>query len=153
MTFVPEKIRIPVSVEPHAEDIPLPNYVTDGAAGMDLRAAIQEPVVLLPGQRRAIPTGIRIALPEGVEAQVRPRSGLALRHGISMINSPGTIDCDFRGELQVLLINQGEEPFQIERAQRIAQLVIAPVLRAEWAPSGELPDTRRAGGGFGHTGI
>src|SRR5690606_25412124 len=116
-------------------------------------AAIDEPIVLLPGQRRAVPTGIRIALPEGTEAQVRPRSGLALRHGISMVNAPGTIDADFRGELQVILINQGEEPFRIERGDRIAQLVVAPVLRAEWQRTQELPRTARGEGGFGHTGV
>jgi dUTP pyrophosphatase len=147
------RVNVPVLVEEHARDLPLPSYVTEGAAGMDLCAAIDEPVVLLPGQRRAVPTGIRIALPDGTEAQVRPRSGLALRHGISMVNSPGTIDADFRGELQVILINQGEEPFRIERGDRIAQLVVAPVLRAEWQRTQELPRTARGEGGFGHTGV
>jgi dUTP pyrophosphatase len=120
---------------------------------MDLRAAVAEPLSLAPGQRALVPTGIRIALPPGTEAQVRPRSGLAIRHGISMVNSPGTIDADYRGEIRVIVINHGEETFTIQRGDRIAQLVVAPVLRAEWQVVDSLDDTTRGAGGFGHTGV
>lgn len=138
----------------HAEGLPLPAYETGHAAGMDLRAAVPEaaPLRLAPGARALIPTGLAIALPEGFEAQVRPRSGLALRHGITCLNSPGTIDADYRGELQVLLINHGAEPFEIHRGERIAQLVIAPVSRAEWRLVEALPESGRGAGGFGSTG-
>ena len=138
----------------HAEGLPLPAYETGHAAGMDLRAAVPEaaPLRLAPGARALIPTGLAIALPEGFEAQVRPRSGLALRHGITCLNSPGTIDADYRGELQVLLINHGAEPFEIHRGERIAQLVIAPVARAEWRLVEALPESGRGAGGFGSTG-
>lgn len=135
------------------EDLPLPSYETAHAAGMDLRAAVAEPLLLAPGARALVPTGIVIALPEGTEAQVRPRSGLAFRHGISMVNTPGTIDADYRGEIRVILINHGQEPFTIQRGDRIAQLVIAPVLRAEWIECETLDDTPRGTGGFGHTGV
>lgn len=120
---------------------------------MDLRAAVAEDVTLAPGERRLISTGIRIAIPEGYEGQVRPRSGLALRHGIGMVNSPGTIDPDYRGVVRVILINHGHEPFAIRRGDRIAQLVIAPVMRAQWVEVPELPDTERGAGGFGHSGL
>jgi dUTP pyrophosphatase len=133
--------------------LPLPSYETAHAAGMDLRAAVAEPLLLAPGARALVPTGIVIALPEGTEAQVRPRSGLAFRHGISMLNTPGTIDADYRGEIRVILINHGQEPFTIQRGDRIAQLVIAPVLRAEWIECETLDDTPRGTGGFGHTGV
>lgn len=139
--------------EPGCEDLPLPEYATPGAAGMDLRAAVEQDVTLQPGERRLVPTGIRIALPEGYEAQVRPRSGLAVRHGIGMVNAPGTIDSDYRGGVQVLLINLGQEPFVIRRGDRIAQMVVAPVTRVAWAPVSELPDSARGEGGFGHTGV
>ena len=138
---------------PGAEDLPLPAYETAHAAGMDLRAAVEEPLVLAPGARALVPTGIAIALPEGFEAQVRPRSGLAFRNGISMVNTPGTIDADYRGEIRVILINHGHEPFTVQRGDRIAQLVIAPVLRVAWVECDSLDDTPRGAGGFGHTGV
>jgi len=146
---------VPVQIrrETHAADLPLPAYETDHAAGMDLRAAVAEPVVLAPGARALVPTGLRIALPPGTEAQVRPRSGLALRHGISMVNTPGTIDADYRGEIAVILINHGAEPFTVNRGDRIAQLVVAPVLCAALEVVDTLPETPRGDGGFGHTGV
>lgn len=134
------------------QDIPLPAYETAHAAGMDLRAAIDEPVVLEPGARCLVPTGLHIALPFGYEAQIRPRSGLAVRHGISMVNAPGTIDSDYRGEICIILINLGQKDFTIERAARIAQMVVAPVVRAEWVEVKTLDSTERGHGGFGHTG-
>ncbi len=143
---------IRVFQEPGCEDLPLPAYETEHAAGMDLRAAVTSPVTLAPGERAAVPTGIRIALPANVEAQIRPRSGLALRHGISMVNAPGTIDPDYRGEVRVILINHGHEPFTIERGERIAQMVFAPFVRGVWKPVDTLDDTARGDGGFGHTG-
>ncbi len=145
-------VQVDIFLEPHAEGLPLPAYETEHAAGMDLRAAISESVVLAPRERRLLPTGIRIALPPGTEAQVRPRSGLAAKHGISMVNAPGTIDADYRGEIKVILINHGTEPFTVNRGDRIAQLVIAPVIRAEWHKVDALDDTSRGSGGFGHTG-
>ncbi len=141
-----------VTREPGCEDIPLPAYETEHAAGMDLRAAVAEPLTLAPGERAIVPTGIRIALNPGVEAQVRPRSGLALRHGLSMVNTPGTVDADYRGELRVILINLGQEPFTIHRGDRIAQIVIAPVCKAIWEEVDALDETVRGAGGFGHTG-
>ncbi len=143
---------IRVFQEPGCEDLPLPAYETEHAAGMDLRAAVTSPVTLAPGERASVPTGIRIALPANVEAQIRPRSGLALRHGISMVNAPGTIDPDYRGEVRVILINHGHEPFTIERGERIAQMVFAPFVRGVWKPVDTLDDTARGDGGFGHTG-
>ncbi len=139
----------------HAADLPLPRYETDQAAGLDLLAAVPAEITL-PGNggRAAIPCGIQIALPEGYEAQVRPRSGLAARHGVTVLNAPGTIDADYRGEVQVLLINHGPEPFRVERGMRIAQLVVAPVTRITWSEtSGALPATARGAAGFGSTGI
>jgi dUTP pyrophosphatase len=138
----------------NAGDLPLPAYETAGAAGMDLRAAApeHEPIVLAPGARAAIPTGFAFALPVGYEAQVRPRSGLALKNGISQPNAPGTIDCDYRGEVKVILINHGQEDFVIRRGDRIAQLVIAPVTRAAWVEVDSLDETVRGAGGFGSTG-
>ena len=138
--------------ETGCEDLPLPAYETEHAAGMDLRAAVTSPVTLAPGERAAVPTGIRIALPANVEAQIRPRSGLALRHGISMVNAPGTIDPDYRGEIRVILINHGREPFTIERGERIAQMVFSPFVRGVWKPVDTLDGTARGDGGFGHTG-
>lgn len=137
---------------PHGEGLPLPSYATDGAAGMDLLAAVAAPLVIPPGGRALVPTGLRIALPAGHELQVRPRSGLALKHGIMLPNSPGTIDEDYRGELQVIVLNGGAEPFIVERGMRIAQAVLAPVTRAAWAEVAELPETVRGQGGFGSTG-
>lgn len=145
-------LRVLITQEPDATDLPLPSYQTDGSAGVDLYAAVKEPLTLQPGERALVPTGVRIALPTGYEAQVRPRSGLALRHGIGMVNAPGTIDSDYRGEVQVILINLGQEPFTIRRGERIAQMVIAPVMRVEWEPASELPPSPRGEGGFGHTG-
>lgn len=147
-----EGVRVQVAHVEGAEDLPLPAYETSHAAGMDLRAAVEIPRILLPGERDAVPTGLRIALPEGYEAQVRPRSGMALRHGIGMVNAPGTIDADYRGEIRVILINHGREPFTINRGDRIAQLIVAPVVRIEWEAVEELEATARGEGGFGHTG-
>lgn len=130
----------------------LPRYMTEQAAGLDLAACLDAPLVLAPGARALVPTGLAIELPAGYEAQVRPRSGLALRHGITCLNSPGTIDADYRGEVRVLLVNLGGEPFTIEHGERIAQLVVAPVARAELHVVEELGDTARGAGGFGHTG-
>ena len=137
---------------PHAADLPLPSYATEGAAGMDLLAAVMSPITIPPGGRMLVPTGLRIALPRGHELQVRPRSGLALKNGIVLPNSPGTIDEDYRGELGVIVMNAGDAPFTVERGMRIAQAVIAPVLRAAWREVAELPDTARGTGGFGSTG-
>jgi len=149
---ISKSLQISVAFEPHGEGLPLPAYESDSAAGMDLRAAIERPIELLPGTRALVPTGLRIALPPGYEAQIRPRSGLALKHGISLVNTPGTIDADYRGEIKVILINHGEEPFRIERGDRIAQIIFAPVIRAVWRPVRALDETLRGGGGFGHTG-
>ena len=137
---------------PHAEGLSLPAYATAGAAGMDLLAAVAEPLTIAPGARALVPTGLKIALPAGYELQVRPRSGLALKHGIVLPNSPGTVDEDYRGELQVIVMNAGQEPFTIERGMRIAQAVIAPVVRAAWQEVDVLPETARGVGGFGSTG-
>ena len=146
-------VEVRVSVDPGCEDLPLPSYETEHAAGMDLRAAVTEPLVLAPGQRELVPTGLRIALPEGYEAQVRPRSGLAYKYGISLLNSPGTIDADYRGEIRVILANLGQETFTIRRGDRIAQMIVAPVTRVAWVPSDTLDETERGEGGFGHTGV
>jgi dUTP pyrophosphatase len=137
---------------PGAEDLPLPAYATPGAAGLDLPAAVLRARRLAPGERALVPTGFRIALPRGYEAQVRPRSGLALEHGILLPNAPGTIDSDYRGEVQVILWNGGRRSFVIRRGDRIAQLVVAPVARVAWRESARLGATRRGAGGFGHSG-
>ncbi len=146
------RVRVEIARERHAHDLPLPDPATEAAAGVDLRAAVSERVQIRPGERRLIPTGFRIALPTGFEAQVRPRSGLALRHGIVIPNAPGTIDADYRGEIQVILWNAGADVFDVQRGDRIAQLVVAPVVRPEWAEVADLGATPRGGGGFGHTG-
>ncbi|MGC4047097.1 MAG: dUTP diphosphatase [Armatimonas sp.] len=140
---------------PHSEGLPLPAYESAQAAGMDLRAAVPEesPLTLAPGERAAVPTGLAFALPPGYEAQVRPRSGLAFKFGLSMVNSPGTIDADYRGEVKVILINHGQEPFVVRRGERIAQLIIAPVIQASWNEVESLDTTERGAGGFGHTGV
>lgn len=130
----------------------LPAYQTPLSAGMDLRANVAEPVLLQPGQRTLVPTGLRIELPAGYEAQIRPRSGLALKHGITVLNSPGTIDADYRGEIQVLLVNLSEQAFEIKQGERIAQMVVARHERVQWMETAELSDTERGAGGFGHTG-
>jgi dUTP pyrophosphatase len=145
-------VTIQVRVLPHGEGLPLPTYATPGAAGMDLLAAVAAPVTIDPGKRALIPTGLAIALPPGFEMQVRPRSGLALRNGIVLPNSPGTIDEDYRGEVQVILLNAGDVPFTVERGMRIAQAVVAPVVRAEWREVDSLDETARSTGGFGSTG-
>lgn len=148
-------VRVPVERLPHGRDLPLPAYATPGAAGLDLLAALPEkrPLMLRPFERALVPTGLRIALPEGFEAQVRPRSGLALRHGLTVLNAPGTIDSDYRGELAVLLVNLGSEPVTIRRGERIAQLVLAPVSRLAWEErSVDVAETGRGTGGFGSTG-
>ena len=137
---------------PHGKDLPLPAYQSEQAAGIDLTAAVTRPVTIAPGERAVIPTGLAIALPAGSEAQVRPRSGLAAKHGITVLNSPGTIDADYRGEIQVILVNLGQTPVTIERGTRIAQMVIAPVTQARWREVAELPATARGSGGFGSTG-
>jgi dUTP pyrophosphatase len=145
-------IAIAVVRLPHAEGLPLPEYATAGAAGMDLLAAVASPTIIAPGGRALIPTGLRIALPPGYELQVRPRSGLALRHGVVLPNSPGTIDEDYRGEIQIIVMNVGDTPFTVERGMRIAQGVVAPVVRAAWQEVDVLEDTSRGAGGFGSTG-
>lgn len=143
-----------VSPLPHFEGLPLPAYETAHAAGMDLRAAVaaDAPMTLAPGDRVLVPTGLTMALPEGYEAQVRPRSGLAIKHGVTCLNTPGTIDADYRGEIKVILINLGREAFIIKRGERIAQMVIASVTRARWDVRDQLPDSARGAGGFGSTG-
>lgn len=133
-------------------EVPLPAYQTEGAAGLDLCAALQHPLTIHPGERRIVPTGIAVAIPEGFEGQVRPRSGLALKHGIGIVNSPGTIDSDYRGEIGIVLINHGSEPFIVTRGARIAQLVITPVVRVEVEVVSELDETARGEGGYGSTG-
>jgi dUTP pyrophosphatase len=145
-------VAVAVQVLPHGDGLPLPAYATPGSAGVDLAAALEAPLVLAPGARAAVPTGIALALPEGYEGQIRPRSGLALRHGIAVLNSPGTIDADYRGELRVILANLGDAPVTITRGERIAQLVVAPVSRVAFAPVATLPESRRGAGGFGSTG-
>ncbi len=137
----------------HAPDLPLPAYASAGAAGVDLLAAIEGHVMLAPGQYRAVPTGIALALPQGFEAQLRPRSGLALRHGITVLNAPGTIDSDYRGEVTAILINHGDDHFAITRGMKIAQLVIAAVTRVEWVETADLEPTARGEAGFGSTGL
>lgn len=148
-----EKIKVYFQRLEGGFDIDLPSYETKGSAGMDLRAANSEPIQLMPGKRTLIPTGFKMALPEGYEAQIRPRSGLAFKNGITMLNSPGTIDSDYRGEVKVLAINHGDEPFIIQHGDRIAQMVIAPVYQISIEETSELPNTARGGGGFGSTGI
>ena len=145
---------VPIVRLPHGEGLPLPAYETAQAAGMDLRAALpqDEPLTLRPGARHAEPTGLAFALPPGFEGQVRPRSGLAARHGVTCLNTPGTIDADYRGEVMVILVNLGEEDFVIRRGDRIAQLIVAPVVQAVWAEVASLDETARGAGGFGSTG-
>lgn len=147
-------IKIQVAPLPHFEGLALPAYETALSAGMDMRAAIpaDAPITLEPGRRALVPTGLTIALPAGYEAQMRPRSGLAIKHGVTCLNSPGTVDADYRGELKVILINLGQEPFVIQRGERIAQVVIAPVTQGEWEVAAELSETARGAGGFGSTG-
>lgn len=145
-------VRVKIVSLPEAHGLPLPTYATSGAAGADVCAAVKTDVVIPPGGRMAIPTGLMVAVPEGYEMQIRPRSGLALHHGVTVANAPGTIDSDYRGEIKVILVNLGSEPFTIRRGDRIAQLVIAPVVRTEFEMVNELPQTHRGDGGFGSTG-
>ncbi len=147
-------LSVPIVALPHHDGLELPAYATVGAAGLDLRAAIPEdaPITLEPGARRLVPTGLKIAVPEGYECQVRPRSGLALKHGLTCLNSPGTVDSDYRGELAVILINHGSEPFVIRRGERIAQMVFCAVAQAVWAQTETLDESARGHGGFGSTG-
>ena len=146
-------LDVPVRRLPHGADLPLPAYATADSAGLDLLAAVDGEVTLGPGERRLIPTGLAIALPPGFEAQVRPRSGLALKHGLTVLNAPGTIDADYRGEVGVILANLGTEPFIVTRGARIAQLVVAPCQRVALQPVEALPDSARGDGGFGSTGL
>lgn len=146
----PAEVPVMIKVLPHGEGLDLPAYATDGAAGMDVVSA--EDVTIEPGARHAVATGLSVAIPAGFEIQVRPRSGLALKHGISVPNAPGTVDSDYRGEVKVILINLGSAPFEIVRGDRVAQLVLAPVTRASWLQVEELDDTARGEGGFGSTG-
>ena len=150
MTRMTEAVAVHIKRLPHGHGLDLPAYATGGAAGMDVVAA--EAITLRPGQRSAVATGFAMAIPDGYEIQVRPRSGLALKHGISVPNTPGTIDSDYRGELKIILINHSEDTFVIARGDRIAQLILAPVTRADWQIVEELPETDRGAGGFGSTG-
>ena len=152
MEMPDSELIVPIVRTRDNPDLPLPEPATAGSAGVDLRACVPRPVVLEPGRRMLIPTGFCVALPPGYEGQVRPRSGLAQKHGLTMLNAPGTIDSDYRGEIAVIAVNLGQEPVTISRGDRIAQLVIAPVARARLVVTEELPSTGRAGGGFGHTG-
>lgn len=149
-----DSFSLPVKVLPHGEGLSLPSYGTEMSAGLDLLAAVEEPYTLAPGERTLIPTGISIALPEGYEAQVRPRSGLSYKHGLVVLNSPGTIDADYRGEIKVILINHGQEPFTIERGHKIAQMIIARFSRVRFSVQEELPEAQSRGeAGFGSTGL
>ncbi len=146
-------MKIRVKRLPAARDLPLPEHASPGSAGFDLRAAVEDEVVIRPGERLLVPTGLVLEIPPGWEGQVRPRSGLALRHGIGILNAPGTIDSDYRGEVGVILVNLGESPFSLKRGDRVAQLVIARVDRVEWDEAELLEDTGRGAGGFGSTGV
>ena len=146
-------VSVAVSVLAHGKGLPLPDYASQGAAGLDLHAAIEAGLTLAPGARALVPTGLKMALPAGFEGQVRPRSGLAVKHGVTVLNAPGTVDADYRGEVMVALVNLGTEPFEVERGMRIAQLVVAPVTRAELRQVTDLDETARGGGGFGSTGL
>lgn len=152
MTHPARCVTVAITRLPHGEGLPLPEYATEHAAGMDLHAAVETDYTLAPGEHAMVPTGLAIALPEGYEAQVRPRSGLAARHGVTVLNTPGTIDADYRGEVKVILINLGRAPFIISRGMRVAQMVIAPYSRAAWAETDTLPASERGAGGFGSTG-
>ncbi len=146
-------VSVPVTILAHGEGLPLPDYASQGAAGLDLHAAIDDDLTLAPGARALVPTGLTLALPAGFEGQVRPRSGLAVKHGVTVLNAPGTVDADYRGEVMVALINLGDGPFIVERGMRIAQLVVAPVTRAALRQVTDLDETARGGGGFGSTGL
>jgi dUTP pyrophosphatase len=148
-----ERIVIKIKRLESGIDLPLPNYETEGSSGMDIRASVREPVLLEPREIKLIPTGMAVSIPQGYEGQIRPRSGLALKHGIGLINSPGTIDSDYRGEIAVIMINWGEKSFTIRRGDRIAQMIISKVHRADLVEVDDLDSTKRGGGGFGHSGI
>ncbi len=154
---MPEKtgssLILPVRTLSHFEGLSLPAYVTEGAAGVDLPAALNEPLELGPGEIGLVPTGLCVAIPEGYEMQIRPRSGLAIKHGITVVNAPGTIDSDYRGEIKIGLVNLGKEVFTIERGMRIAQAVLSRTIRIQWQASDRLPESSRGSGGFGHTGV
>ena len=146
-----DKIKVHIQKIAGSEDISLPAYMTDQSAGMDICAAVSEETIIMPGQRQKIPTGIMIALPEGYEAQIRPRSGLAINQGITLLNSPGTIDADYRGEIALIVINHGSEPFTVTRGMRLAQMVVQKIFQVDWVEVSELNNTSRGSGGFGHT--
>ncbi|MCX5839898.1 MAG: dUTP diphosphatase [Deltaproteobacteria bacterium] len=146
-----EKVTVTIQRLPGNEDLPLPRYMTEHAAGLDVFAAVGREVSIFPGQRERIPTGLAIALPEGYEAQIRPRSGIAWKHGVTLVNAPGTIDADYRGEIGILLINHGDQPFVVRRGDRIAQMIVQRVCRVQWDVHPELNPTGRGDGGFGHT--
>jgi dUTP pyrophosphatase len=148
-----KSVQIQIKKAGHAEDLALPAYMSDSASGMDLLAAVEADVTVEPGQRVLVPTGVHVAIPEGFEGQVRPRSGLALNHGVTVLNTPGTIDADYRGEVGVILANLGDRPFTVTRGDRIAQMVIAPVSKANLAETDTLPESKRNAGGFGHTDV
>ena len=146
-----KKVKVCIQRLPGNDDIPLPQYMTDQAAGMDIFSAVADEEIILPGQRKKIATGIAIALPEGYEAQIRPRSGLALKNGVTLLNTPGTIDADYRGEIGLIVINHGEEAFIVKRGMRLAQMVVQRVCRVDWEETAKLAKTVRGSGGFGHT--
>ena len=146
-----EKLTVTIQRLPGNEDLPLPRYMTEHAAGLDVFAAVGQEVSIFPGQREMIPTDLAIALPEGYEAQIRPRSGIAWKHGVTLVNAPGTIDADYRGEIGILLINHGDQPFVVRRGDRIAQMIVQRVCRVQWDVHPELSPTGRGDGGFGHT--
>jgi len=146
------KIQVQILRLANAKDISFPKYMTDNASGADIFAAIEHEIIIKPGEIKLIPTGFCVAIPEGYEIQIRPRSGLAIKHGVTVVNAPGTIDSDYRGEIKVGLINLGQKPFKIKRGDRIAQMVLAPCYQIDWAEVTKLPDTKRGKGGFGHTG-
>jgi dUTP pyrophosphatase len=147
-----DEIEVQIKKLQNGEGIQLPRYMTENSAGMDIFAAVEKEVIVMPGGRDLIPTGIAIALPHGYEAQIRPRSGLAIKNGITILNSPGTIDEDYRGEIKIVVINHGDEPFTIKKDDRIAQMIVQRVCRVSWNPATDLNATKRNDGGFGHTG-
>ncbi|MDQ5984685.1 MAG: Deoxyuridine 5'-triphosphate nucleotidohydrolase [Syntrophus sp. SKADARSKE-3] len=149
----PETTHVSIKIEPGGEDIPLPRYMSAAAAGMDIHALVDGELIIPPGERVLVSTGIAIALPEGFEAQIRPRSGLAIKHGVTILNAPGTIDSDYRGEIKIIMINHGREPFTIRRGDRIAQMVVHRVERVSWVLREGLDETARGEGGFGHTSL
>ncbi len=148
-----DKLAVKIKRLEDSNDMPLPSYGSEGSSGMDIRASVKEPVVLKPGEIRLIPTGLTVSIPRGYEGQIRPRSGLSLKYGIGIVNSPGTIDSDYRGQIHIIVINWGEQPFTIRRGDRIAQMVMAKVFRADIIEVDELDYTQRGVGGFGHSGI